>query len=184
MCPPLHKIRGLSADEILKEYYHDGTFPLDLGVLLENIGISNDTMDFTELEKITGKTVLGLVVSDSKNAIIYYREDDTPNRQRFTIAHELAHCCLYNNSTPYRHIEFRMDDEEYKANLKEIKANIFAGELLIPFNKLKEVYLSLDKPYSTILAKKFGVSTSVMEARLNYLGISYLNREGMPIING
>jgi Zn-dependent peptidase ImmA (M78 family) len=183
MCPPLDKIKGLSANELLQKFYPSNEYPLDLGVLLKNIGISNKEMDFSDLEEITKAPILGLMLSDNTNAAIYFRKGDTLNRQRFTIAHELAHCCLhYTHDENYRHLELRLADSAN--NPHETEADIFAGELLIPLSKLKEVYLSLDCPCSAILASKFGVSINVMEARLNYLEISYFNKNMEPVLNG
>lgn len=72
MCQPLDKIRGKSADYILSEFYRDGSFPLEIGKLLSNIGISNKEMDFSTLEQITGKGVRGLVLSNEKNKRSYF----------------------------------------------------------------------------------------------------------------
>lgn len=36
---------------------------------------------------------------------IFYKSDDTMDRQRFTIAHEIAHCCLDTDSLKQRHLE-------------------------------------------------------------------------------
>lgn len=66
----------------------------------------------------------------------------------------------------------------------EIEADIFAGKLLTPLEKLQEVYLNLAVPSSTTLARKFGVSVNVMEARLDYLKISYYNNKGQAIVYG
>lgn len=183
MCMPINKIHGKTADEILKEFGNINDFPLDLKYLLENIGISALPMDFTELEKKLNKGhILGLVLSDENNAVIYYSKNDSLNRQRFTIAHELGHICqhLRPDSTDYPYIDWRI--EEQSSNPDEILANIFAGELLIPLRKLKEVYMSLRIPNSRDLAIAFGVSTNVMEERLNYLGVSYFNEEGIAVI--
>lgn len=183
MCMPINKIHGRTADEILKEFGNINDFPLDLKYLLENIGISALPMDFTELEKKLNKGhILGLVLSDDNNAVIYYSKNDSLNRQRFTIAHELGHICqhLRPDSTDYPYIDWRI--EEQSSDPDEILANIFAGELLIPLRKLKEVYMSLTIPNSRDLAIAFGVSTNVMEERLNYLGVSYFNEEGIAVI--
>lgn len=182
MCIPINKIYGKTATEILGEF-GGNEFPLNLEKMLENIGISALPMDFTALEeKLNKGHILGLVLSDADNAVIYYSKDDTPNRQRFTIAHELGHICghLQPDSTDYPYIDWRI--EEQSEDYDEIKANIFAGELLIPLQKLKEVYLNMAIPNSRDLAVAFGVSINVMEKRLDYLGVSYFNDKGVAII--
>ena len=152
MCKVLEKIHNKTAEELLKEYDVYDSLPIDL-------------------EK--------LVLTSGNDAAIFYRKTDSVNRKRFTIAHELAHCCHLDPATTEPHIEYRIDED--KKDEFERKMDIFAGELLIPFKKLKEVYMSLEIPASAVLAKIFNVSVSVMEARLNYLKISHYNNKGIPV---
>ena len=55
----------------------------------------------------------------------------------------------------------------------EIEANIFAGELLIPKPLLLKKYKEFIIPSLKALSIIFGVSTNVMAARLDYLGLDY-----------
>ena len=185
MCKILKNIQGKTAEEILKEYGQDSSIPVNLNQLLLNMGVSALPYDFTVAEENSGLQrgdILGLVMSKGDNVAILYKKDDTLNRQRFTIAHEIAHCCLSTHEFENLHIEFRMNEQEKTAH--EIEADIFAGKLLIPLEKLQEVYLNLVVPSSTALARKFGVSVNVMEARLDYLKISYYNNKGQAIVYG
>ena len=183
MCKVLKSIHGKTADEILKKYGQDDSIPVNLNMLLLNIGLSALPFDFTEYENKIGVpkgNVLGLVVSKGDNAAIFYKQDDTLNRQRFTIAHELAHCCLGFTDGNKPHIEFRLN--EYDKDEHERTADIFAGQLLIPLKKLREVYLDLAIPDSVTLASKFAVSINVMEARLNHLKVSHFNKDGQAVV--
>ena len=72
-----------------------------------------------------------------------------------------------------------MNDSQKDQHEKE--ADIFAGQLLVPLKRLQEVYLKLAVPSSITLASKFAVSVNVMEARLDYLKISYFNKDGQAI---
>lgn len=185
MCEVLSKIRGMSAEEILETYGKDLSIPIDIKQLLENIGISSLPMDFTELEKeVEVKTgdILGLVLSKDEKAAILYRKDDTLNRKRFTLAHELAHCCLHCEDKNKLHIEFRLDDDSKDDHEKA--ADIFAGELLIPLKQLAKEHMKMMVPNSKDLARIFGVSISVMEARLDYLNVSYYNKNGQAVVYG
>ena len=177
MCTVLKKIRNKSAIELLEEY--------GLEQLLRAIGISAIGKDFSELEKRLGKpkgSILGMLLSSGNNAAIFYRKDDSYNRRRFTIAHELAHAINHSDNEP--HIEYRMAEKEMEENPVERDANIVAGEILIPLPLLKREYLKLDIPSSTVLANIFKVSQNVMEARLKYLKIFYINSEGEFITYG
>lgn len=182
MCIPINKIYGKTALELLNEFGDSNEIPINLNNLLKNIGISALPMDFTSLEeKISKGHILGLVLSTDKDAVIYYSQNDTPNRQRFTIAHELGHICshLKPDTNDYPYIDWRIEEEA--ENIDEKKANIFAGELLIPLHKLKEIYLSMNFPSSKELAAIFGISINVMEERLKHLGVSYFNKNGQAI---
>lgn len=185
MCTVLKKIRNKSAIELLEEYGLDKTVPIDIEQLLRAIGISAIGKDFSELEKRLDKpkgSILGMLLSSGNNAAIFYRKDDSYNRRRFTIAHELAHAINHSDNEP--HIEYRMAEKEMEEDPVEKKANIVAGEILIPLPLLKKEYLKLDIPSSTVLANIFKVSQNVMEARLKYLKIFYVNSEGEFITYG
>lgn len=105
-----------------------------------------------------------------------------PNRQRFTIAHELAHHMLHR-----KHIEgavhidksfnmlFRDSEAAKGTDLIEITANAFASELLMPRVFLDALVGSggfdIDDEAAIVgLAKKFKVSTSAMRVRLFVYG--------------
>ncbi len=183
MCETLSKIRGMTAEKLLETYGKDLSIPVDIKQLLENIGIASIPMDFSEIEKEIGANhgdVLGLVLSKDEKAAILYRKDDTLNRKRFTLAHELAHCCLHSEDNNKLHIEFRLDDD--KKDQHEKDADIFAGELLIPLKQLAKEHLKMMVPNSKDLARIFGVSIAVMEARLDYLRVSYYNRNGQAVV--
>lgn len=184
MCVPINKIYGKSALQVLDEFGDTNDIPINLSGLLKKIGISAMPMDFSKLEQELNKGhILGLVLTTKKDAVIYYSKNDTPNRQRFTIAHELGHICShlkpYSNDYPY--IDWRIEEESN--NEREQAANIFAGELLIPLHSLKEIYLSMKFPSSKDLANIFGTSINVMEERLNYLCVSYYNKDGRAVVN-
>ena len=185
MCTALERIRGKTPKEILEKYDLNKSIPVDIEKLLRSLNISAISKDFSYIEssiKIEQGTILGMLISSGDNAAIFYRSSDTYNRKRFTIAHELAHAIIHNDNSP--HIEFRMNEDEIENNPIEKEANILAGEFLIPFNLLKEIYFKLPIPSSVTLATIFKVSVNVMEARLNHLGISYFNSNGKAITYG
>lgn len=63
---------------------------------------------------------------------------------------------------------------------KEYVANIFAAELLIPQNKLKKIHNKfIIAPHLSDISKIFGVSTTVMAARLDYLNLPYIKDKQM-----
>lgn len=68
-------------------------------------------MDFTEIEHVLfsqGKgegDVAGMVLLSGNDVGIFYNEKDEVNIQRFTIAHELVHCCLNGNELADNYIK-------------------------------------------------------------------------------
>lgn len=189
MCTILKKIRNKSPYELLEQYDIDITPPIDISKLLEKIGISTIAKDFTEIEKINQVdkgSILGAAFSDGEDLAIFYKSSDSIHRKKFTIAHELAHCCYDCPTDESSHIEYRLDpfvndldDEEYR---KERRANIFAGQLLIPKSSLMQAYNKMIIPSLVELSKVFDVSTSVMAARLDYLELSYYKDSPVEII--
>lgn len=176
MCVILDKIKNKTADELLQEYDINATPPINLSLLLKNIGITTIPFDFTEIEKKLNYQkgdISGIIYAQKDNLGIFYCATDSLNRTRFTIAHEIAHCCLHSESLKTRHIELR--SEQNKNDPKEYNANIFAGELLIPKTSLIKIYeqFIIAPPLST-LSKIYEVSTAVMAARLDYLEMPYI----------
>ncbi|MBS6211936.1 MAG: ImmA/IrrE family metallo-endopeptidase [Clostridiales bacterium] len=174
MCKILKDINGKTALELLNMYDIPLEPPIQLSKLLQRIGIATSGINFSDIEREAGYQygqILGAAISKGENLTIFYRKQDTENRQRFTIAHELAHCCLHTGNLQQNHIELR-EDTSLKSG-KEMEADIFAGELLIPESSLVRVYNQFYLPSLESLAKIFSVSTNVMAARLDYLSMPY-----------
>ncbi len=179
MCIILEKIRNKSPYELLDEYGISMTPPINISLLLDKIGISVIAKDFSEIEKMSESepgSILGAAFSNNDDLAIFYKKSDHLHRKKFTIAHELAHCCLDCPKNESAHIEFRLEpfvNLSEKELEKERRANIFAGQLLIPKDILISYYDKMIIPSLTELSKIFEVSSSVMAARLDYLKKPY-----------
>ena len=98
-----------------------------------------------------------------------------PNRQRFTIAHEIAHHCLHAEHLESSvHVDkgiLRRDTVSQTGTESfEVEANAFASELLVPKSQLSD-FLSDDfdlddETKVATLAKKFMISNAAMQFRL------------------
>lgn len=178
MCTILKNLKNKTAEELLKIYDIQQIPPINISLLLNKIGIKKIPFDFSEIEnlcKCDKGSILGIIFAKDESLNIFYRMDDTLNRQRFTLAHELAHCCLDTDSLKKRHIELR--DAETSNEPKERRANTFAGELLIPQKSLESIYPRLIMtPTLTDLANIYKVSRNVMAARLDYLEMPYIKK--------
>lgn len=177
MCKILEKLRDKTPENLLKEYQISLVPPIDISLLMQRIGIKEIPFDFTELEKLmnleTGD-IIGTVFAKNDELGIFYKASDSLNRQRFTIAHEIAHCCLDTDALKTKHIELRSSQTENM--LKEYNANVFAGKLLIPKISLDKIHSKfLLAPPLSVISKIFEVSTTVMAARLDYLELKYID---------
>lgn len=176
MCKLLKELDGLNADQLLEKYNIPPKPPIDISLLLKRIGISEIPMDFTEIEKILGYRpgdVLGAIFAKNDSLGIFYRQGDSLNRIRFTLAHEIAHCCIHAETLEKSHIELRSALEA--TTPKEYKANVFAGELLMPEVTLRDIHSRyLVAPPLSNISQLFKVSTNVMAARLEYLNLPYI----------
>lgn len=124
----------------------------------------------------------GMVFEKGGQAVIVVNALHHPNRQRFTVAHELAHLVLHR-----KHIRQQVHvDKEIRVragpvlrrdavaatgtDALEIEANAFASELLMPKNwieaELPEGWDIDDDEKITALARKFKVSAAAMQFRL------------------
>ncbi|NOK34275.1 ImmA/IrrE family metallo-endopeptidase [Corallococcus exercitus] len=97
-------------------------------------------------------------IGPEKQPRIRYNVTDAEVRQRFTIAHELAHLMLHQLTEQHR-------DTSFVGNPQEVQANAFAAALLMPFWLLEPVVAQMG-PDANSLARLFKVSTRAMEIRL------------------
>ncbi len=99
---------------------------------------------------------------------IFIEQTDYITRQVFSVAHELGHYVLHNDGTS--HISLRDTTSSQGIDTKEIEANFFAANLLMPQDevlRLVGLKFTLDS-----MASYFNVSPIAMQYRLENLGIS------------
>jgi len=123
----------------------------------------------------------GFLFHDNNGAIIGVNSTQARVRQRFTIAHELGHFLLHQNSNLVVDrvlVKLRSGSASRETDIHEIEANYFAAELLMPRNLLIEDIEDIEKLGSADLlddaiiglAKLYDVSTRALVLRLNALG--------------
>jgi predicted transcriptional regulator len=95
----------------------------------------------------------------------------SPKRQRFTVAHEIAHFILHRDLIGPRGEV--VDDAMYRSSLSdtlERQANRLAAEILMPAQLIRELYQ--DGNHSPeALARDFDVSQQAMEIRMAELNL-------------
>lgn len=192
----LNKIKGKTPDELLKEYSDPKYLTTDVFGMARKIGIDIYDADFESIEEKTSaspNSIYGAIIDDdvADTLSVYIREDLENNpyydkktqsekeeilrhKKRFTLAHEIAHACLdFSDSATRFKVDFRRDFSPENTDQKEYRANVFAGELLIPREALNFVRTAIGTPSISRLCEIFDVSKHVMCARLDYLNINY-----------
>lgn len=158
------------ADSLLQKYnlYHPG---FNIEELIKNL-------DIILLPATFADDVSGYFVINNGQPVISYDLTATPQRMRFTIAHELGHFILHSKTqaifvdkTPK--VFFRNSASASGEVLKEREANAFAAALLMPkllvIEELKHVEVDAVKAVNA-LAEAFKVSSQAMSFRLSNLG--------------
>lgn len=145
-------------DAILR--LHQQEAPVRVGALASDLGVK---VVISELPNgISGK--LTQEPAGSGNWVIRVNRHEHKNRQRFTIAHEIAHFVLHRDEIG----DGLVDDTFYRSGLserREWEANRLAAEILMPWHLIR-AEANEQKQTPSALAEKFGVSEAAMHIRL------------------
>lgn len=170
---------------LIKEYKSYDIFDIinNLEEFIESFGVKvyYSNMDgFSDLYNVSGYSI----VKDGKPEIVI-NANDSYKRQRFTMAHEFGHIIMHwdwlnnqeNGLNPKNtEILFRKSFYINAENTKEMQANEFAAELLIPKDVLIANIGNIDEirnnPFlfdrvKSRVAKAFEVSESFAQVQLN-----------------
>ena len=181
------------AEEVRTRYWSAEKLPVDVEAIVEfklklDIDPENNLMQNTDMEAYLRSDLRGIVVDHD-----HYMNEKFANRMSFSFAHELGHFFLhkdfyamivFESAEEWKDILLSLPDTEYR--YFEYQANEFAGRLLVPRedlvheieNALKLLELNNMPAYlkadpnavlsliSTQLSRPFGVSTDVIERRV------------------
>jgi len=185
----LADLKGMTVDGLMaKAGISPYAVPLDMDKLLKAWRIIASSTDMSDFEEIANKhgfengEIWGAVGASRGNVILMFSDKISFPRARFTVAHELAHCCLHNDDLKDGYIYFRQGGV-FQPTFEE-DANRFARELLMPEESLRVVIddISNENPGITNdrlvdkLAMRYEVEAEEVEHRLKAL--NYLKREG------
>jgi Zn-dependent peptidase ImmA (M78 family) len=146
--------------------------PVDVTKLAEEMGV---VVHFEPADDELSGFLLRDV--DHYKALIGVNKNHHPNRQRFTIAHELGHLLLHEGEPLHvdrgMKVNLRDGASSQGTLIEEKEANLFAAELLMPAHfihrDLKErLTLEIESDIDW-LADKYEVSAQAMTFRLSYL---------------
>jgi len=130
---------------------------------------------------VLADNISGMLVVEDERGAIGYNSAHAVVRQRFTMAHEIAHYILHLKKNLQsqlfidRSVVFRRDDHSSTGNdSEEVEANRFGAALLMPEGLLREEIkkhdLDLDDEEAlSFLARRFHVSLAAMTNRLTNL---------------
>jgi Zn-dependent peptidase ImmA (M78 family) len=145
---------------------------VDVTEVVRRLGIRLELADL-------GEDCSGMLVRGAGGSVIGVHYAHHPNRQRFTIAHEIGHFELHEGGTYVDRgttLRLRSNRKNSGSLLEEREANQFAAALLMPATwvrrSLADHDLDLgDDESMRSLCEQFGVSTQAMVYRLTNLGI-------------
>ena len=152
---------------------------------LEALGIRTPPIPLDKVGEHLGAKIRRAPLDDELSGVIFIRDNipiiginaiHHPNRQRFTLAHELGHLVLHKNFiTNMVHVDknfpFLLRDSKAATGTDriEIEANQFAAELLMPemmvLRELESYKLDID---DEILLNELGIKFLVSKQAMSY----------------
>lgn len=155
--------------------------------IIRRFGITKPPVDVEDVVRRLGIQLIteplddelsGMAVRSSKHKLIIANSRHHLNRRRFTIAHECGHHVLHESYLLEGvHVDkgiLRRDSLSSSGrDLKEVAANAFAAELLMPRNLISsivprdfDVLAEEEQQELKEVAERFGVSTAALSIRL------------------
>jgi predicted transcriptional regulator len=146
--------------------------PVDVGGLARKLRVRIEQADL-------GDECSGVLVRRGSAAVIGVHFAHHPNRQRFTVAHELGHFLLHKGGTYVdkgTSLRFRNSESGSGTQKEEREANQFAAALLMPSEWVRAEFERnpfdlADDSQLQQLCQTFGVSAQAMSYRLTNLGL-------------
>ena len=176
----LEELSQTSVEDLIVRFELDKFFPVDLNAVFKCYDIVLKPTDFKSLESnpsvlnnvYTKGSVLGAVRIVNNQIFIFYKKGDSPQRQKFVIAYELAQCCLHAKEIASSgHNCYRLELES-PLN-KDDAAYLFASELMVPQSIIDKIYATVKCPNINGFVKEFDVPKDVAINRLKRLNKEY-----------
>ncbi len=159
--------RQIDADERRIVERHMGEVPVKLGVMARELGIQ------VKLSTMKPGQSGQIMRDENGQYVIRINRHESRERQRFTLAHEVAHFLLHRKEID-RLEGGIVDNVLYRSGAseqKEYEANRLAADLIMPHDAVREQLDALGAPASDEiidrLAEIFQVSRAAMEVRLS-----------------
>lgn len=167
----------------LRELYPSLRFDSTLQDLEKAIEVFGVNVKYSYMDS-ENSNVGGYLMVENHEPVIVLNAEDSEKRRRFTMAHELGHLILHWNWLPGDEVEAkngvfdvsyrkenRGDYESLEELEREDEANTFAGEFLLPVDRVREV-IENTRESDNIIAKvsdEFNVSNPCAIVRIRSL---------------
>ncbi|MEC9346659.1 MAG: ImmA/IrrE family metallo-endopeptidase [Pseudomonadota bacterium] len=141
--------------------------------LLEQLGGRIKYKEFWDLHDVGADSITIFAPSDFE---IYVSSRTSPERDRFTIAHEIGHYFLHylfrrDMDEDFRNSNCGMQATRYGSSREEWEANWFAASFLMPKSEFKEKFREFEGDVDSI-ANFFRVSRAAAKIRSEVLGLA------------
>lgn len=159
----------IAVNEVLRNHW-DWKVPVDLKRIAQSLNIRVEPL--SQLEQQEG--ISGSAFIDENNRMVAkYSPNESTNRQRFTIAHELGHFLL--NHVTRENTRYRADRinsfSSRTFDPSEAEANEFAANVLMPKPAIEHFMNNTELSSVEELASAFQVSEAAMYYRLKNLNL-------------
>ena len=140
-------------------------YPVKLGAVADRLGVK-------VLLSTLPRGTSGQIGKEDGDFVIRINRHEAKHRQRFTLAHELAHFLLHRDKIVAaggwsENVLLRAPNQPIQI---EYEANRLASDLVIPSRLLEQATADYTGPMTSEviedLARRFGVSTAAMEIKL------------------
>lgn len=137
-----------------------GVYPVPVGKICSSLGIEANYLPLSE-------DISGRIYRSENKYFIEANCRHAVNRRRFTIAHELGHYCIHKDFLDSTGMILERSTRSFVIRDKEIEADRFAAELLMPNIHFIKMYSELKSIDS--LSQYFLVSKLAIEMRIKTL---------------
>ncbi|WP_375725253.1 ImmA/IrrE family metallo-endopeptidase [Arcobacter sp. KX21116] len=169
------RLNAKSLIDILKNSGYNLKLPIEVDEIIKILGISIEKKPDFRKAKVTGSITMKEGIP---RVWINPMMNQSKERERFTLAHELGHFMLH--IAPSFRDDYISDDNiewnrDNNWDVKEMEANKFAAELLMPLEQIKEEFNTIDSSDREIKIEKlseiFKVSRQAIQFRLQSIGV-------------
>ena len=109
--------------------------------------------------------ISGMINKDDEGYFVVVNFHHHPNRQRFTVAHEIAHFVLHRDAIGNGITDNRLFRSHLSSSLEK-QANQLAADILMPWDLISELIECEPDASAQWLAQKLRVSMSALAIRL------------------